>query len=318
MKLSPGITALLPVKDGAEFIERSVIAITAMLEEEDELLIVNDGSIDSTEEIANKLAMTDRRISVLRNIGSGIVDALNLGLANAKNPWIARFDVDDEYSETRLALQRSLISDAVVLIFSDYEFRSPEKRFLGNIPSAIDSDAIKLSLISSQRTPHPCSMFNRMDAIRLGGYRKEDFPAEDLSLWLRLAYIGQMASSAENLLYYRLSKSSVTATRRDESLKKKRELILQYKIPNEAVNSVINSWKALFDFYDSVSFSSERKILLTIDLFRYSKYFNLDWSQRRKLVAITFGLMTSPRNYQSLFRLFQQQKSRKTFRKIDK
>jgi hypothetical protein len=41
-------------------------------------------------------------LKLINNSKNGIVNALNLGILESENNWIARFDVDDDYSETRL------------------------------------------------------------------------------------------------------------------------------------------------------------------------------------------------------------------------
>ena len=66
-----------------------------MLDENDELLVVNDGSTDNSSLILADLAKNDARIKIVTTVGVGLVAALNLGIAEAKNPWVARFDVDE-------------------------------------------------------------------------------------------------------------------------------------------------------------------------------------------------------------------------------
>jgi hypothetical protein len=65
---------------------------------------------------------------------------------------------------------------------------------------------------------HPASMMQRQALERVGGYRKEFEPAEDLDLFLRLAEVGRLANLNEVLLKYRQHPGSVGYTRRKQQL----------------------------------------------------------------------------------------------------
>lgn len=260
------ITALLPVKNGEFYLESLSFAILNMLLPDDELLIVNDGSGDRTGEILSDLAGIDSRITILESAGLGLVHALNLGLDKARNPWIARFDIDDIYSPDRLAIQRELISEKVVAIFSDYGFISHSGKALGSIPSAITPGATRLSLVSSQRTAHPSSMFNVAIAREVGGYSPQDFPAEDLGLWLRLSARGDLISVPQQLLKYRLTSGSVSRSKRKEQKEKARELINLSSSWNEVYELEKQNLDRTIRIYSQQTFGFARVFLLMREL----------------------------------------------------
>ena len=177
----------MAVKNGAPFLENSLTQIKKNISTGDEVIIVNDGSVDSTIKILEKWKRKIENLRILDSRGLGLVYSLNLGIREASNEWIARFDVDDNYSDNRLAEQRTLIENNVAAIFCDYNFFDHSNKSLGFIPTGILPSATALSLISSQRTPHPGVIFSKTAAYAAGLYRSEDFPAEDISLWLRMA-----------------------------------------------------------------------------------------------------------------------------------
>ena len=219
------VSALLPVRNGSEYLEELIPSILGMLHELDEFVILNDGSTDSSGEILDKWEKLDSRIKIETISGGGLIPALNLGLQIARNPWIARFDVDDRYPPNRLQEQRNFIRDDVAVIFTDYNFISSTGHGLGQVHSAIFPSATALSLVSSQRTAHPSALINRELLIRAGGYLLDDFPAEDLALWLRLSKIGSLISVPEILLHYRLTGKSISSRNRVLQLEKKNEII---------------------------------------------------------------------------------------------
>jgi glycosyltransferase involved in cell wall biosynthesis len=222
------ISALLPVRNGSAYLENLLPNILNMLEVGDELVVVDDGSTDSTEAILAQWRTRDSRIKYEKTIGVGLISALNLGLQKAGGAWIARFDVDDLYTSSRLREQRQMMEKDVSVIFSDYNFISTNGIGLGRVHSAIFPLATVASLISSQRTAHPSALINRKLLIGAGGYRSNDFPAEDLALWLRLLEVGKLVSVPKVLIEYRLSVNSISARNRITQTLKKDEVISSF------------------------------------------------------------------------------------------
>lgn len=282
------LTILLPVKNGEQYIQNSLDCIVANVKIDDEILIVNDGSIDNTEHILKSWARKDPRIKIINNHGRGLVNALNLGLKESSNNWIARFDVDDLYPNYRLQNQRPMIEKDVAAIFCDYSLWSSKIRNVGVIPSAVLSQAVSLSLINSQRTPHPGVLFNKEAVLSVGGYRKEDFPAEDLSLWMRLSKIGKLISVPETLLNYRISKTSVTGLRRREALMKKQDLLKNIQLNFEDIDWCLNHSNELLKYYSSMSCGPERQILFIKELRKATEVYNIKSDRLRDIEFAMF------------------------------
>lgn len=264
------LTVLMPVKNGMRFLVNARKNIEANIASRDEIIVVNDGSTDETLDFLKIWSKQDSRLQVINNSGHGLVSALNFGIANASNKWIARFDVDDEYPKNRLMSQRAHIDDSVVAIFSDYEFFHRKNPYLGTIPSPVLSSPTILSLVNSERTAHPVVIFNR-DAVKaIGMYRKDDFPAEDLSLWLRLSRIGNLITIPETLLFYRLGDS--ISTRLHLEMKNKTiNLLESIGIPARTKLEVLSNYEDIFLKYDAMPLSTERKLLLVRDLIKITQ-----------------------------------------------
>jgi hypothetical protein len=153
----------------------------------------------------------------------------------------------------------------VVAIFSDYELFYDGFRSLGKIHSAVFSPAVSTSLISGQRTAHPSVLFNKNAATSAGGYLKQDFPAEDLSLWLRMSRLGKLVSSPQVLLHYRVGESSISSTRRNEMKMMKKVHLRQIGINPIDIKAFGEKYFELFDMYEGVRDSTARQILLFRD-----------------------------------------------------
>ena len=260
------VTALLPVKNGLKYISRARIQVASTCRDKDEILIIDDNSTDGTFAELGKWASQDHRVRILRNSGDGLVSALNLGIRESTNEWIARFDVDDTYNFERIQKQSSMIKPNVVAVFSDYEVLRPSGKSLGIIPSPVDPDAVDVSLVSSRRTPHPSVLFSKEAVISVGGYLPQDFPAEDLSLWLRLSRAGLMKSIPEVLLGYELGLNSVSGQQRDLIQRKTSSLIRDIGIHAPSLNSAHQRFHEILDSYSHLKFGFERQILFTQEL----------------------------------------------------
>jgi glycosyltransferase involved in cell wall biosynthesis len=262
----PNITFLVPVRDGAAYLFNSIKNISATASSNDEILIVNDYSTDDTAKIIKQFSQNDPRVQLIHNKEPGLVGALNLGVKESKNTWIARCDVDDKYSLDRIAIQSKEIRTNSAAIFSDYTFFSNSIENLGRIPSAILKEAVSISLALSQRTAHPSVLMNKNAVKEAGGYISKDFPAEDLSLWLRLSRIGDLTSVENNLLFYRLNSNSISFQKRKEIIAKKNELLRKVGINPKDYLFVLDNISEILHKYEGMELGNQRKLLLIKDV----------------------------------------------------
>lgn len=260
------ISGLLPVKNGERYIAELLTSILLSMRSSDELLVIDDGSTDQTFSIAEVFALADSRVTLISTSGIGLVKALNIGVDKARHGWLARYDVDDVYDIKRLDKQRALIDENVSVIFSDYKFVTDFGKNIGMIPSAVKAMPTALSLISSQRTPHPVALINKERLILSGGYRLQDYPAEDLGLWLRMSHYGDLVSVPEVLLKYRISASSISAQNRAVQLLKKSELIRSHTLWSAWQKNCVNEFVETASSYQSLKDSHKRILLHLRDL----------------------------------------------------
>lgn len=316
--MAENISILLPIKNGAKFVRTSLSSILESCREDDEIVVIDNFSVDRTSEITRSIMKTDSRVRLIQSTNQGLVSALNQGVSEATNRWIARFDVDDTYEKERLEVQRTYIDKSVVGIFTDYDFYSEYGQYLGVIPTAIDSRAVTISLISSTRTAHPSVLFDKEAVLEVGGYREIDFPAEDLSLWLRLSREGKLISIPKVLLHYRLSVNSITGQKRNEAIKKKNQLLREIGIAPTSINEFIEGLPEIQRTYAENSYEQERTILLIRDLFLLYKNNSTTRSEKSEIVRnirkLSFKSLHSYRSLKATVNLAREQKIRSKFR----
>lgn len=100
----PLISIISPCFNGASFIDRCVTSVLAQTETDWELLIINDGSTDSSDSVIESWTKKDHRIKNISKNNGGVSSARNLGLDYARGKWITFLDIDDTLEPNALKL----------------------------------------------------------------------------------------------------------------------------------------------------------------------------------------------------------------------
>lgn len=96
----PMISVIMPTFNSVRFLEASVRSVLQQDFRDFELLVIDDGSVDASVEIASEFARNDHRVRCLSNRHSkGVSGARNTGLDEARGEWIAFLDSDDLLTE---------------------------------------------------------------------------------------------------------------------------------------------------------------------------------------------------------------------------
>ncbi|MBV6736454.1 glycosyltransferase [Priestia megaterium] len=93
--MTPDVSVIVPVYNVEKYLSRCVKSIMNQKIENIEILLVNDGSTDSSGELCDKFAELDNRIKVIHKKNGGLSDARNAGLDIAKGKFIGFIDSDD-------------------------------------------------------------------------------------------------------------------------------------------------------------------------------------------------------------------------------
>ena len=89
------ISVIVPVYNTEKYLDRCVQSILAQTYTDFELLLIDDGSTDSSGAICDRYADQDSRVRVFHKENGGVSSARNLGLDNAIGEWITFCDSDD-------------------------------------------------------------------------------------------------------------------------------------------------------------------------------------------------------------------------------
>lgn len=93
------ISVIMPVYNTSSTLGEAVKSVLQQRYPEFELILINDGSSDSSPEICDLLAKTDKRIKVVHQENKGLSAARNKGIEVASGEFIAFIDSDDRFDE---------------------------------------------------------------------------------------------------------------------------------------------------------------------------------------------------------------------------
>ena len=207
----PEISIVLPIYNAAATLPDCLDSIACQTFERFELLAIDDGSADASAAIVEAAAQRDPRIRLIQPGRVGLVAALNLGLAEARAPLIARMDADDLMHAERLAAQHTFLvqhpeialAATQVELFPADHIQAGYREYLRWQNACLSPEDIADNIYVESPFAHPSVMFRREVVLALGGYADGPFP-EDYELWLRMHQAGAgMAKLARVLLRWR-------------------------------------------------------------------------------------------------------------------
>ena len=202
----PLISVLMPVRDGGKQLGIAVQSILEQTHTNLELIVIDD---HSTDQVIQNLPQ-DPRITLLKNPGKGIINALNFGLKHVLNQtnceYIARMDADDIAYPERLARQLeyqrkyphiSIVGAKVRMVGENLAngYRHYE-RWINGLTTP---EQIALNIYVESPIPHPTVFAHRKIWKQLDGYQERGWP-EDYDLWLRAHAQGMQFGKPEEVL----------------------------------------------------------------------------------------------------------------------
>jgi glycosyltransferase involved in cell wall biosynthesis len=231
MSERPVVSVLMPIHNGGRYFPEAIDSVLGQTRGDFEVLAVNDHSTDGSAEVIDDRAARDARVRRLDAPGRGYTRALNFGLGHARGRYVARMDADDVCVAERFERQAAYLEahPACVAVGSRTLLIDDRGRPIRSFSEALTHEEIDAAHLEGRggAIVHPAAMMRREALERIGGYRVETEPAEDLDLFLRLAEVGRVANLEETLLRYRVHLKSVGHLRRKEQAESTRRVVAE-------------------------------------------------------------------------------------------
>lgn len=206
---NPKVSVLMPVFNGEKYLKKAIDSIIFQTEKNWELIIVDDGSTDSSVEIIN--SFNDHRIKYFKKNHEGIVSALNFGILKSTTKYVARMDSDDISCPDRLEKQIKFMEENNFVLSGSYadiidclDNKISEIKYL-----PLSWNKIKIFSFLHNPFIHPSVIFNKEFVLKVGGYRNFKH-TEDYELWTRIIYKNKVGNFPESLILYRQHDKQIT------------------------------------------------------------------------------------------------------------
>lgn len=136
------VSIIVPIYHAQEYLPECIDSILSQTYTDLELLLIDDGSTDSSGEICDRYAARDSRVRVWHIENNGVSNARNVGLQHARGEFIAFCDADDIYLEDYLACMVAAAEREVAdIVICSYYSRVGTKR----IPACEDQNSGRIS-----------------------------------------------------------------------------------------------------------------------------------------------------------------------------
>lgn len=233
----------MAVRNEEDWLDETLQSIAGQTYKNFELLVMDDGSTDRTPEILEKFAKNDPRIKIFRQENKGNAESRNTLVRHAASSLIANMDGDDLAYPERLEVQLEYMQKhpETVLLSTYARILEISGRSKPRMSTAFEEDELNrwyLSVIPP--FIHSSVMYRKEAFLQAGGYRPDEYPAEDYGLWVRMKSLGKINTAPRLLTEYRFHRKGVSANnyrlqieRRDElNLKNLEDLYVKNEIPS--------------------------------------------------------------------------------------
>lgn len=212
------VSILMLTYNRARYIDEAIRSVTKQSYQNWELIIIDDGSTDQTEEIVR--AYTDPRIRYIKHESNhGLLVRRQESLTYATGDYIAVLDSDDVWlDQEKLSQQVGYLENhpECVLVGTAITHLNQAGEPVGSKHYALEDTAIRAQILIRNQFAHSSVLMRTSAVKQTAGYR---YPlAEDLDLFLQLGHLGTFANLPSALTGYRVH-AGTASSRKQEMIK---------------------------------------------------------------------------------------------------
>jgi glycosyltransferase involved in cell wall biosynthesis len=210
---TPLVSVIIPVYNCEQYIRTAVESIIAQSYKNLEIIIIDDGSTDSTWDILNELKLRDGRIATYRNKRNlKIVGTLNFGIEKSNGKYIARMDGDDYREVDSIYQQVSFLENNqdVVIVGGSIDVCDGDLNVVNHRKYPLIDEEIRAKLFRYNPFAHPAIVI-RKSALEGNPYLLNW--AEDYDIYFRLGNKGKFANLPTTVLKLRTHSSSISQSK---------------------------------------------------------------------------------------------------------
>lgn len=228
---TPLVSIVVPSYNHAGYLRDCIGSILQQDYARIELIVINDGSTDETEEVMQEILKEyPSRIRYISKDNEGLIKTLNLGLRTSSGKYFCELASDDMLLPGSIAKRASWLEghpdfDAVFadgFILQDNE-RTSERANQGKPQYASSTHALGDLIAGKARIFFPSGMFRKSVLESLGGFDEDFRFFEDLAMQFPLAVHARTGYLDEPVMFYRRHGTNISA---HQKVQVRREKIL--------------------------------------------------------------------------------------------
>ena len=243
-ELLPLVSIIIPIYNGENYMRKAIDSALSQTYSNTEVIIINDGSTDSTDEIARSYGDMVRYFSKLNG---GVVSALNFGIDVMEGEYFSWLSHDDWWMPEKIEKQvetllRNDTSKPMFCVcnctFIDDRTGEVELKTYCTLPP---SRLLKCSLLLGGISFHGGMVLIPKDLFNKCGRFSHSLACHEYDLWLRLIEVADIVVTPEHLAFYRLHDNQVTKQKQKE-VEEEIEEFLSYHVKSLS-SCEINAYK---------------------------------------------------------------------------
>ena len=208
------LSVIVPCYNGEKFIGRCLESLVNQTLQDIEIIVINDGSTDNSQDIIDSYANKYHNIKAYKIPNSGIADARNFGVSKVETPYFGFLDCDDYTDVTMFEkmYNKAIETNAQVVVSNFYWVKGKKKKLEKEGPYNTGKDML-IHLFAVLWNKIYDTEFVRSTNIRFpSGNRYEDA----YFLYCLAPNIERLASVDEAFVHYVQHENSITHNNNEE------------------------------------------------------------------------------------------------------
>lgn len=210
------VSVIVPCYNQESFLAECLESVRSQTFGDWECIIINDGSVDHSEKVANEYVSKDSRFRYLYQQNQGVVAARNNAIVVSKGKYVLPLDGDDKIDRQCLELSVAIMDadDRIRLVYWDVEFFDAKSGKLQLRPLTARNQLAGGCCVNT-------SLYRRRDYDIVGGYKPNmKNGVEDMDFFISLVAMGGVFYHIPKVLFYYRAVNNSRNRLEDEKVRK--------------------------------------------------------------------------------------------------
>ncbi len=253
------VSVIIPVYNVEKYLDKCVSSVIGQTYTNLEIILVDDGSTDSSGKLCNKWSKCDKRIKVYHKKNGGLSDARNYGIKKSGGEYLVFIDSDDYVDERYVEyLKKLIVKYSTDLSISSYKILSKKVQDIGvgyKEDLLSQKDALKRLVNEEGFTVSACAKMYRKNLFDYISFPVGKLYEDNATIYKLIMKCNKIAYGNKSYYFYCLRKNSIT---RCEFNVKKMDAIemtsimcddISKKYSDLSVNCMNKKFKTMFGVY---------------------------------------------------------------------